>query len=135
MVTSFSTDQYYKDINTLEELDESGLEIGTSSGSLKNLFGEKSLGTPIIRSLASKYKMISTTTPIIARAAYQRDICAIERLTDIRVIIAVCFEAIQKLSLFEMYLENDDLIPFTEAIRNTRWKCSTACNYMIFGLF
>lgn len=97
LVTSFSTDQYYKDINTLKELDESGFEIGTSSGSLKNLFGEPSLGTPLTRSLASKYKMINTSTPIITRAAYERDICAVERLTDIRVIIAVCFGAFNSL--------------------------------------
>lgn len=87
-------------IQSLQELDESGFEIGTSSGSLKKVFGEYSLGTPLIRSLASKYKMMNTTTPTIARAAYQRDICCIERLTDITVIIAVCFGRNNKQKLF-----------------------------------
>lgn len=129
LVTSFSTDQYYKDINTLKELDESGLEIGTSSGSLKNLFGEPSLGTPLIRSLASKYKMINTSTPIITRAAYERDICAVERLTDIRVIIAVCFGTFNWLiiSITTQYNERYLFISFLEAVRDTRWKCFAAC--------
>lgn len=92
LTTSFSTVSYYKDINTLKELDESGFEIGTSSGSLRNVFGTVNVSTPLtglISSLASKYKMINTSVPIIIRAAYKRDICCIERLTDIAVIIAV----------------------------------------------
>lgn len=89
MVKSFSTVTYYKDITNLKELDESGLPIGTSSGSLKNLFGEKSIGSPLIWSLASKYKLLNTTVATIDRTAHDRDICCVERLTDISIIIAV----------------------------------------------
>lgn len=89
MTTSFSTVSYYKDIDTLNELDKSGLHIGTSSGSLRNIFGTQNLGTAVVRSLAKKYKLLNTTVPTISRTAYKRDICCIERLTDIAVIIAV----------------------------------------------
>lgn len=89
MYTSYSTVTYYKDISTLKELDESGLPIGTSSGSLAGIFGKNNSGGPVIRSLAGKYYFLNTTIPTIERTAYKRDICCVERLTDISVIIAV----------------------------------------------
>lgn len=87
MTTSFSTDTYFKDINTLEDLDTSGMRIGTSSGSLKNIFGSEIQGNPVVQSLADKFDLINTTA--IDRTAYNRDICCIERLTDISIIIKV----------------------------------------------
>lgn len=89
LTTSFSTDTYYKDVNTLSELDESGLRIGTSSGSLKNVFGATDIASPLIRSLASKFFLLNSKIPMINRTAYYRDYCCIERLTDISIIIAV----------------------------------------------
>lgn len=92
MTTSFSTVSYYKDINTLEDLDESGLYVATSSGSLRNLFGsdtQENEGKPAVRSLAKKFLLLNVTEPIITRAATRRDICSIERLTDIGLILAV----------------------------------------------
>lgn len=92
LTTSYSTTSYFKDIETLDELDASGLPVGTSSGSLRNLFGadnDENDGKPAIRSLAKKFQLINKTEPIIEKAAYRRDICSIERLTDIAIIIAV----------------------------------------------
>lgn len=89
MTTSFSTDTYFKDISTLKELDNSGLRIGTSSGSLKDIFGKHNLGGPVVRALAAKFLFLNSTRPTIERTAHERDICCIERLADISVIIAV----------------------------------------------
>lgn len=78
---------HYKDIDTLEELDKSGLPIGTTSASLSNIFGDD--GHPLIQSLAKKFQVLNPKTPIIDRAAYNRDICCVERFADIKVIITV----------------------------------------------
>ena len=87
MTTSFSTTSYYKDIDTLSDLDKSGLHIGTTSASLKDIFGEDP--NPLIESLKSKFYILSTTRPVIERTAYDRDICSLERQSDINIIIAV----------------------------------------------
>lgn len=87
LTTSFSTVSHYKDIDTLEELDKSGLTIGTTSASLSNIFGDDE--HPLIQSLARKFKILSSNAPVIERAAYNRDICCVERFADIKVIIAV----------------------------------------------
>lgn len=88
----YSAQPYYKDIDTLEELDESGLQIGTTSGSLGNIF-EEDYGSQLIKSLESKYIVTNESsilhTPTIERTAYARDICSVERLTDVTMIIAV----------------------------------------------
>lgn len=96
LTTSFSTDTYFKDINTLKELDESGLKIATSSGSLKNIFGTHNSGSAVVRRLAAKYQLLNSTKPIIERTAYERDICCVERLNDISVIIAVSLNHLVK---------------------------------------
>lgn len=89
LTRSYSTVTYYKDINTLQELDASGLPIGTTSGSLGSIF-EQSYGVPLIESLASKFQMQNTIgDATIDRTAYAHDICSIERLTDVLIIIAV----------------------------------------------
>lgn len=87
LTTSFSTISHYKDIDTLEELDNSGLPIGTTSASLANVFGDD--GHPVIQSLASKFKVYNSSEPVRDRTAFNRDICAIERFADVKVIIAV----------------------------------------------
>lgn len=91
MTGLYSAEPYYKDIDTLEELDESGLPIGTTSGSLGNIFKED-LGSPLIKSLQSKYTVANISdVATIERTAFARDICCVERLTDIKMIIAVGF--------------------------------------------
>lgn len=87
LTTSFSTVSHYKDIDTLEELDKSGLTIGTTSASLSNIFGNDD--HPLIQSLAKKFKILSSNVPVIEKAAFNRDICCVERFADIKVIIAV----------------------------------------------
>lgn len=87
LTTSFSTISYYKDIDTFVELDKSGLPIYASSKSLNNLFGVGNK-TPLMESLNSKFFIVSN---VLAKdgAAYERNMCAIERYSDIRIYISV----------------------------------------------
>lgn len=78
---------YFKDPETLEELDKTGLPIGTTSVSLHSMFGDDD--HPVIRSLVRKFIIITKKIPVINRTAFERDICCIERYADIKVIIAV----------------------------------------------
>ena len=80
---------YEKDIDTLEELVKTGLPIGTTSRSLGNIFtGDHE--SPLIDLLETKFTLLNkSNAPIINRTAYARDICSIERLSDIPANIAV----------------------------------------------
>lgn len=75
----------------MKELDESGLHIGTSSGSLKSLFGGGERESDLMKSLASKFHVFNTSSPVIERTANSRDICCIERKTDFSVILTVSY--------------------------------------------
>lgn len=87
LTKAFNSVEYYKEIDTLAALDESGLPIGTSSKSLIDLFGVGD--TPVLRSLISKFSLYDSGSSIIDRTAYDRDICCIERCSDIQLIIVV----------------------------------------------
>lgn len=87
LTRSFSTTTFYQDITTLEQLEESGLPIGTASNYMANIFGDDSL--PVIKSLQSRIKVLDDSFTL-DRTAKNRDMCGIERMTDIKVIIAVC---------------------------------------------
>lgn len=96
MKTAFTTITHFDDIHTLKQLDERGFSIGTSSGSLKkvfgsmdNVFGSQNFSNPVIRSLQRKYKLINSTKPALDLVAYDKNICCIERLTDAKVILSV----------------------------------------------
>lgn len=93
---AFTTITHFKDIHTLEQLDFSGLKIGSASGSLKkvfgsmeNVFGWRNMSTRTVRSLQNKYVFINSTRPALDRVANDGDICCIERLTDVKVILSV----------------------------------------------
>lgn len=78
LVTSFTTDTYYRNIKTLQEFDESGLKIGTTSVSLAEIFGSD--GNPLYKTLRNKIILINGSS--MDRAALKRDIAAIERNAD-----------------------------------------------------
>ncbi|XP_058055928.1 uncharacterized protein LOC131207334 [Anopheles bellator] len=84
LTTAFSTVTFYQDIDTLEALDRSGLPIGTSSRSLRDIFGNDS-ASPLYRSLTGKLQILNMSAR--NRAAFQRDICSIERRSDVSLII------------------------------------------------
>lgn len=80
----------------MKELDRRGLPIGTSSGSLRkvfgsmdNVFGAQSFSNSIIRSLKKKYILVNSTQAALDAVAYDGNICCIERLTDVKVILSV----------------------------------------------
>lgn len=117
LTRSFSTVSYFKDIDTLADLDRSGLLIGTSSGSLKGIFVGVNTSNSVIRSLSVKYRLLyNVTKSTILRTAYDRDICCVERWSDIGVIIPVSDNAKRKVN--ESIVERDLSIDF---------RLSTSC--------
>uniref|UniRef100_A0A182FQW0 Ionotropic glutamate receptor C-terminal domain-containing protein n=1 Tax=Anopheles albimanus TaxID=7167 RepID=A0A182FQW0_ANOAL len=88
LTTAFSTVTYYEDINTLAALDRSGLSIGTSSRSLLDIFGNVT-GSPLYESLKSKLHILNVSAR--HRAAFERDICSIERRSDVHLIINTAY--------------------------------------------
>ncbi|XP_037912067.1 uncharacterized protein LOC119652196 [Hermetia illucens] len=88
LTTSYSTKSYYADIHTLKQLDESGLPIGTSSRNLANILDSDN--NPVLNSLQKKF--IISSVPVIDQTAFKRDICCIERASDITVIMTTTFE-------------------------------------------
>lgn len=101
LTTSYSTVSYFKDIDTLKELDESGLHIGTSSGSLSKLLGDQEDESAVVKSLRKKFHLFNTSDPVIDRTASKRDICCVERKTDISIIITVSLS--ETVRAFESY--------------------------------
>lgn len=96
MKTSFTTNAHFKDIHTLQQLDESSFPIGTSSGKLRNVFGSmenvfgwRNISSTTIRSLQDKYIKINSTIPALDLVAYEKNICCIERFMDAKVIYSV----------------------------------------------
>lgn len=84
------------------------MHIGTSSEALKKMIGENVEGNPVVKSLGKKLDLMDTSA--IHRAAFIRDICCIERLNDISIIIAVTrrekqqFDNIYMKKVFELDL-------------------------------
>lgn len=83
LYTSFSTTVYEAEIDTLEQLDKSGLPIVTSANTIKNFFGTDN--NTVRSSLRKKYIIENSTA--IEIAAYERRVCTVERSSDIRIII------------------------------------------------
>lgn len=78
LVKSFSAETFYADVNTLEQLDRSGLLIATSL----NVFDSD---TELMKSLQSKIIRVNTSAQY--RAAKRRDVAAIERQSDANLLI------------------------------------------------
>lgn len=76
LVTSYTKTVFYKDLNTLEDIDKSGLLISTC---ITNVLGVNLTG--VRKSLESK-RVKTKPEKSIERAAYKRDCCAIERKSD-----------------------------------------------------
>ncbi|XP_024947836.1 uncharacterized protein LOC107275120 isoform X2 [Cephus cinctus] len=80
---SFSTDSYYKDIDELKDVDESGLQIGTGSPNLRDMFGCDN-DSEIMVNLRKKFSVIpSSDIPAIERTAYFRNFSAVDRENDL----------------------------------------------------
>lgn len=91
LIQSFSTISYYKDMDTLVDVDNSNLQIGTSSESNKFLFGFDDNST-LMSSLRSKVIRLKGA---IKRSANHRDVCSVERYADINAILSVILKYFQ----------------------------------------
>lgn len=80
-----------KDIDTLRELDSSGLNIIASSPSLRNTFGNWQTRSELLLSLKGKLLLEVSERNGIDRAAEDRDVCSLERYSDVEIIIKVFF--------------------------------------------
>uniref|UniRef100_A0A336MYF5 CSON003021 protein n=1 Tax=Culicoides sonorensis TaxID=179676 RepID=A0A336MYF5_CULSO len=89
LTSSMSTTAFERDINTMEQLDRSHLQIWTGSRSLADLFGDSD--TPVIESLKKKIKIRETLHSNIWITAHHRNVCSIERETDAEFIIGTKF--------------------------------------------
>lgn len=85
LVTSFSTAAYEPEIDTLEQLDKSGLPIVSSANTIKNFFGTDD--NAVRNSLAKKYFIENITALQIT--AFERRMCTVERFTDMNIIVKV----------------------------------------------
>lgn len=73
-------------------LDESGLKISvdTDAPPLLNMFGNNQTRSNVLHSLKTKFITLDYSSfGALKRAAEQRDICVIERYSDIQIIIQV----------------------------------------------
>lgn len=87
LMRSFSTIGYERDIDTLQDVANSGLPIHTSSPNLINLFGQDN--STMLTALRSKYKITPSTYNALQHAAIDRNVCGIERWSDAMNIIKV----------------------------------------------
>lgn len=65
------------------------MEISIESHALRNLFGDNDTGSKILLSLNEKFRFYHNVHGALERAANARDICSVERYSDIQTIIKV----------------------------------------------
>lgn len=95
LTTSYSRAVFEKEIDTLAELDRSGLPIIASADTVRTLFSHNE--TRVMSSLRSKLK--GGDFAVLYEAAYNRNMCGIERLSDVNIIIKVT-----KLQVYKLYI-------------------------------
>lgn len=81
LVTAMTKPYYYPDINTLEELDSSGLTIYTNSPSIIDTFGTSHIN-PTMDSLSRKVQTAVNTTDLWDVVAKERNCTAMVRKSD-----------------------------------------------------
>lgn len=87
-----------KNLNTLEELDASGLRITASSPTFRDVFGNNQDSSAIFESLKGKLFLEHTDLSAVERVAAKGGIGTLERLSDVKIMLLVkCF---QKLVFF-----------------------------------
>lgn len=86
LTKAWSKETYYENINTLQEVDKTGMSMVISSRIVKNLFGDDN--STLFESLRSKIVLRNITT--LEQTAIYRNICTIERHSDVNIIMRVC---------------------------------------------
>lgn len=87
LTLSFGTRITESEIDTLQQLYDSGLPIISSASSTKNLFGDEDEG-PLMRSLQARHETREAATAI-QLAAFDRSACSVERYSDVEILIKV----------------------------------------------
>lgn len=87
MTQSFRSSITENEIDTLQQLYDSGLPIISSALSIKNLFGNED-ERPLMRSLQAMHKT-RENTKAIRLAAFDRTACSVERYSDVNILIKV----------------------------------------------
>lgn len=86
-----------KEIDTLRELDKSGLKITVESPLLRRTFGNWEDASNLFRSLKAKVFLESYAEKSgIERVAENRDVCSLERYSDVNIIIKVWLFALMR---------------------------------------
>lgn len=85
LTKAWSKETYHDNINTLQEVDKSGMSMVISSRIVKNLFGDDN--STLFESLRSKIIVNNITT--LEQTAVYRNICTIERYSDVSIIMRV----------------------------------------------
>lgn len=133
LTTSFSTVTYLKDINTLEQLDASGLPTIVGSRSIMDIYGTN--GSTLIQSLASKMILRdNTNTTSLFMTANQRKSFSIERKADLNVMINTNFVDASGRPLVHVVQEcpRDYYIAY---LARTGWPLSATFNWLLLKFF
>lgn len=83
------TENKPKNIDTLKELDESGLRITASSPTFHNFFGNNQDNSAIFESLKGKLFLEHTDLSAVERVANVGGIGTLERLSDVKIMLSV----------------------------------------------
>lgn len=83
------TENKPKNIDTLKELDESGIRITASSPAFRDVFGNDKDSSTIFESLKGKLFLEHTDLSTVERVAVKGDIGTLERLSDVNIMIMV----------------------------------------------
>lgn len=82
---AYSAYVYYPDVNTLQELDESGYIIQSSSPSMLDIFGNDT-DDEMLKSLSAKIEIVTTKRKNVLRVANERSMASVERYNDARLL-------------------------------------------------
>lgn len=86
----FTKPMYYDNIDTLAALDESNMKISIESNELRNIFGSDEAKSETVQSLSKKF-IDFTPLSTIWRVAQYRNICSVERFSEIPILVEVIF--------------------------------------------
>lgn len=87
MYTSY-TKATTTNINTLKELDESGLRI-VAVPTLGNTFGNLQTNSTLLKSLKQKLVFEYSESSLLDKVAEYRNVCSIERFSDVNILMKV----------------------------------------------
>lgn len=119
LTLSFRSSITENEIDTLQQLYDSGLPIISSALSIKNLFGNED-ERPLMRSLQAMHKT-RENTKAIRLAAFDRTACSVERYSDVKILIKVPIYWIC------VFVNKACQTFLADPIRTSGWHCTGPC--------